>query len=81
MPRATLNASSTTSRSIPVHFIASPLAVNEAALRQMLGLVGKSARAAANASWRFRKKHGIRTLPGGVYPVRAIERAMDEEAR
>ena len=66
---------------IPVDFIEAvsvqALAVNDDGLIRMLGLDdGRTREAAMLASWRFRSVNNIKTLPGGVYPVAAIKRAM-----
>lgn len=41
----------------------------------------RSRDAAMLASWRFRTIYGIKTLPGGVYPLAAIQRAVNADAR
>ncbi len=66
---------------IPVYFIASPAAVNDSALISMLGLDdGRTPRAAKVAAYKFRRLNNIKTLPGGVYSVRAVERALESQA-
>ena len=57
------------------------LAVNEEGLYRLLGFDdGRSPEAARQASWRFRRKFNIRTLPGGVYSIAEIKRAVNEKA-
>jgi hypothetical protein len=51
------------------------VAVDEAGALAMLSLDKRLPAAAKKAFWRFRRMHNIKTLPGGVYSVRAIERA------
>lgn len=63
-------------KSIPVHFIPAHIAVNEAQLFEMLGLNdGRSQRGKRLAAWQFRRINKIPTWPGGVFPLRMIERA------
>jgi hypothetical protein len=52
------------------------LAVDEAGLRKLLGYEGRSESAARSASYCFRSKFGIRTLPGGVYSIAQIQDAL-----
>jgi len=70
---------------VPVSFIneasANVLAVDEAGFRKMMGYDQRSESAAKWASWAFRAKFGIRTLPGGVYYIEEIKRALDQEYR
>ena len=70
---------------VPVSFIneasANVLAVDEAGFRKMMGYDQRSESAAKSASWAFRAKFGIRTLPGGVYYIEEIKRALDQEYR
>ena len=70
---------------IPVSFISEApvkvLAVDEAGFRKMMGYDQRSESAAKWASWAFRAKFGIRTLPGGVYYIEEIKRALDQEYR
>lgn len=65
---------------IPVSFIneapVRALAVGEAGLRKLLGYEGRSEAAARSASYCFRSKFGIRTLPGGVYSIAEIQNAL-----
>ena len=66
---------------IPVLFIACPAAVNEAGLLAMLSLDdGRPIKAAKRSAWEFRRAHGIKKLPGGVFPVKQIESAVASEA-
>jgi hypothetical protein len=51
------------------------VAVDEAGALAMLSLDKRQPAAAKKAFWRFRRMHNVKTLPGGVYSVRAIERA------
>jgi hypothetical protein len=51
------------------------VAVDEAGALVMLNLEKQEPAAAKKAFLRFRRMYNIKTLPGGVYSVRAIERA------
>jgi hypothetical protein len=51
------------------------VAVDESVALSMLSLDKGKPDAARKAFWRFRRINNIKTLPGGVYSVRAIERA------
>jgi hypothetical protein len=51
------------------------VAVDEAGALAMLSLDKQQPAAAKKAFWRFRRMNNIKMLPGGVYSVRAIERA------
>lgn len=61
---------------IPVHFIPSPLAVDVEGALQILSLDKRPRGAARKAFSRLRALNGIPKLPGGVFSVRAIERAV-----
>jgi hypothetical protein len=65
---------------IPISFLGEvptgALAVDEAGLRRLLGYEGRAPSTAKDASWRFRQKFGIRTLPGGVYSLEEIHSAL-----
>lgn len=66
---------------IPISFIDEApfrsLAVDEEGLRRLLGYERRSPAAAKSASWAFRSKFGIRTLPGGVYSIAEIKKALE----
>jgi hypothetical protein len=57
------------------HGSSARVAVDEALALAMLSLDKRQPAAARKAFWRFRRMNNIKTLPGGVYSVRAIERA------
>lgn len=59
----------------PLAGLPSRVAVDEAGALAMLSLDKRQPAAAKKAFWRFRRMYNIKTLPGGVYSVRAIERA------
>jgi|GEM_PF-6041756 len=67
---------------VPVAFIGEAplqaLAVDEEGLRKMLGYDSKAPAAARQASWRFRRTFKIRTLPGRVYSIAEIRKAVNE---
>lgn len=64
---------------IPVHFVPGHLAVNERQLWEMLGLNdGRSEAAKKMAVYRFLARHDIKPLPGRVFPLRKIEKAIAE---
>jgi hypothetical protein len=53
------------------------LAVNRRELCHLLGLDdGRSASAMYQSAKRFLDRHRIEKLPGGVYPLRKIEKAL-----
>lgn len=54
--------------------------VDDAGLRTVLGLDGKSPAAAQKQAWRFRNRHGIRRMPGGFYDLNAVRRAIAADA-
>jgi hypothetical protein len=67
-----------TQQSIPVAFVPAYLAVNEATAIEMLGLNdGRSERAQKDAFKRIRDIYEIKALPGFVFSLRQLERAMD----
>ena len=67
---------------IPIDFIneapVEALAVDEEGLCKLLGLNNgkRSVRAMKHAAYKFRTIGGVPTLPGGVYPISAIHRAL-----
>jgi len=65
---------------IPISFLGEVdtriLAVDEEGLRKMLRYDNKTPEAARAASWRFRQKFGIRTLPGQRYSIAEIQHAL-----
>ena len=70
---------------IPVAFLDEAplraLAVNDEGLLKLLSLDdGRSRSAAMQASWKFRTRHGIRTLPGGTYSIYEIQNALRRAA-
>lgn len=54
--------------------------VDDAGLRTLLGLDGKSPGAAQKQAWRFRSRHGIRRMPGGFYDLGAVRSAIAADA-
>lgn len=57
--------------------VAGRLAVNEQQAHELLGLNdGRSERARKTAFYRFCIQHGIRSLPGRVFPIKKIESAL-----
>lgn len=66
---------------VPMFFTTPRLCVNRTGLIEMLGLQHHTESGARKAAGRFLKRHHIRALPGRVYPVKAIERAIDCDAR
>lgn len=68
---------------IPVQFIAAPLAVDSHGARLMLGCANKSDVAWRKEWWRLRRAHDLEPIPGsgGLYSVRAIERAVESRSR
>jgi len=62
---------------IPISFAPARLAVNEEQLFELLGLNdGRSIQAKKKAVYRFLAIHGIKPLPGRVFPLRQIEEAV-----
>ena len=68
---------------IPISFLGEvstrQLAVDEEGFRRLMGYDKLTPAAARQASWRFRTMFGIRKLPGGVYYIEEIKRALDRE--
>ena len=68
-------------RHIPIHFIPSHLAVNEAQALEILGLNdGRSNQAKRKAFYRFCVENEIKPLPGRVFPLMKIQAAVHEFA-
>lgn len=73
-------------KTIPVDFINeapfNQLAVDEEGLWKLLGLNNgkRSIRAMKDASYRFRTLGGVPVLPGGVYPLAAIQKAISKRS-
>lgn len=72
-------------KTIPVDFInetpVEQLAVNEEGLFRLLGLNdGRSELAMKKAAYEFRAIGEVPKLPGGVYPLAAIHRAISKRS-
>jgi hypothetical protein len=66
--------------SIPVSFVPAHLAVNESQVFEILGLNdGRSDAAKKKAFKKFRDLHDIKALPGFVFSLRKIQKAIEEE--
>lgn len=59
---------------------AKPMNIGEAELIRRLGYDdGRSVQAQKKAAWLFCRRNNIRKLPGKVWPLRAVERAVNED--
>lgn len=71
----------TARKTIPVQWVSTQLAINERQAFTMLGLDDdRPERAKKDAFYKIRKQHGIPTLPGGVFPLAKLEKALNHEA-
>jgi len=63
-------------RRIPITFVPDHLALNEVQAFEILGLNnGRSEKAKKKALYRLCAEHGIKPLPGRVFPLKKLEAA------